>query len=952
MLATVCVSRYYRRPPLNSASCSVPLIFPPRPPPFGANKELLDAVMANFATMLCLLTCHLLRTDEGTLVLSEAAIAEYESAVRDSRPARKVVPLGPRVPAATIVQMRKAMASLQTDPALAAELAGALAANSEGLPDRVFATVLWIQGSGLAISEKYRQALDILTQAETLARKINDDKLLRRVLRYKSAAAYECAEFVSGRDAAIEAIRLSEVLKDETVYVATLHSDLAINESALGNKEAAIEHLISAVEISDRSGDKTSLSKWLVNAGGLMSELGQHQQAIDSFQRVLKLEGSETENLVVVAAHGGLGEVLVDEGRLSDAEIHLQSALVLCEQPGAESIRGNVEASLGRLFAARNNGPQAEHHFKKSLAVFQQLKNPSGVAMAEQALRNLSDSATPEQDIVAIRRDLEQAEGAKNLELQIALHKELSGKLGDAELWRESSIHARRAAVLEQQLASTKFTGRIAGLLAEVSHLEKQQVIQDLQSEVSLGEKLIIAQRRWNMGLVVCLGMMLAVLVMIIVLLQSKRRAVRELRLAQSNLREQKIVQVKMERRLAEQQKTQSLALMASGIAHDFNNLLAGIAGLAELAVVSSAVDRKNELLQQITETSLQASGLTGQLLQFLGKPGKEPVQCDVADVIESTIGLLQSVARPNVLSLEGRAGPCHAEIDETRLRQVLVNLVSNAAEASGAESRILLSIDSLDLSKSEMQRMNSDAELQSGEYCRIRVVDSGHGISAETRARLFDPYFSTKAIGRGLGLSSVIGIVRSCRGFVYVESEPERGCCFSVFLKSVKCQVECCAAAENDFVNHDEVTLNSSPRILVVDDEPALLDMQNEYLTISGFRVSTARSAEEAFRLAVEQEMEFDCVVTDFCMDGKDGKWLAAQLRSLVPDLPVIMCSGFSDGAIQPGEEVTKVLSKPYSPKTLVSLIRECIGTQNSEGTAEYATSLGQSDADSASGV
>ncbi|GEM_PF-1913400 len=894
--------------------------------------------MANFVTTFILLVCHILR--QGGIVQEppRATISRVEESAADKNNAAKETDSGDRrVSKAEFAQLRKAMDSLKTDAALAAKLAGELAGSAEPLPDRVLATVLWIQGSGLAISEQYEHALEVLDHAEKLARQISDDKLLRRILRYKSAAACECSEYTVGRDAAIEAIRLSESMKDTTAYVATLHSELASNESALGNKETAIEHLQTAVEISYRCNDRKGQSQWLVNAACLMSELGQHQQAIDSYQRVLKLESGETENLAVAAAHRGLGEALIEIGLLPDAETHLQTALLLCKQPGAESIRGSVEASLGKLFIVRSDLGLAQHHFLNSLVIFKDLGNTPGIIAAEQALRKLEGSADLTADIFNIREQLVQAEESNDLELQVALHKELSQKLGVANQWHESSTHATRADVLGQQLASARFNDKIARLLSEMSHREKRQAIEDLQDEVSAREKLIVAQWRLNIGLVGCIGLMFVVMLVIFMLLQSKRRAVRELRAAQHTLREQKLVQSNMERRLADQQKTQSLALMASGIAHDFNNLLAGIAGLAELATMSLAVDRKNELLQQITETSLQASGLTGQLMQFLGKPRNESVQCNVADVIESTKGLLQSVARPNVLSLEGAVEPCFAEIDETRLRQVLVNLVSNAAEASESEGQISVGIDSPDLSKGDLLHMNCDAELQPGEYCRIRVVDSGHGISAETKAHLFDPYFSTKAMGRGLGLSSVIGIVRSCRGFVFVESEPGHGCCFSVFLKCSDSPVAAATAPpEMQPTSQPEVSSGFVPRVLMVDDEQMLLDMQTEYLTMCGFRVFTARSAEEALSLAAENGMQFDCAVTDFCMGGKDGKWLAAQLRLSAPNLPIIMCSGFSGGAIEFGREVSKVLSKPYSPQALVKLINECIGAQNSAAISE----------------
>ena len=837
-------------------------------------------------------------------------------------------------------RVKLAMNDLKTDPALAAKRAEEIVTSEITLPDRLLAHILWIQGSGLAISEQHTQAFEVLSRAEQVSRDCGDDKTLRRTLRYKSASAFECSRFNEGRDAAIEAIALSASLNDQSIYVAVLHNEAANNESALGNAESAIQHLRKAIEISEQKDDTKGLCQWLVNAANVMLELGQYDQAIDSCQRVLQIEGEHSTSLVTAATHGVLGEALLETGLHSESIRHLQRALVLSRADGAEIIRGTTEATLGNLHRIQNDFPQAVQHYKNSLTIFQEINNPSGIAAAEQALRNLQQPGDVKAHIEAIQKELKQAEASAELKLQISLHQELEREFGIISQWQQSAFHASSAAELERQLQLASFNGRIAALLAGMSHAEKIRLIDELQTEVSARTQLLHAQSRWNTSLIVCICIMLVIVVTIASLMYRMLRALRDVRTAKESLRQQEQIQLKLERRLAEQQKSESLALMASGIAHDFNNLLSGIAGLAELATMSTRVAEKDDLLQQISTTSLQASQLTGQLMQFLGRPNNDAGQCDLSGVLTSMSGLLQSIARPNTVVVKRNNGPLYSEIDDTRLRQVLVNLVANAAEASAGDRVISVSVELIHLSQSQIAAIQSDTHLPPGDYCRVVVEDSGHGMSRETKARLFDPYFSTKGVGRGLGLSSVVGIVRSCSGLIDVESAPGQGCRFSIYFPSVAgCDIPVLLPKVTPSAPQPHIEAGTPRCVLIVDDEALIRDMQAQYLQMSGFRVLTAKSAEEALMLVRTTAETIDCLVTDFCMDGKDGKWLAQQVKLILPGIPVILCSGFVSEPLDAKGDITRVLAKPFSPKLLVKTINVCIQGGRSTASGDHVS-------------
>lgn len=827
-------------------------------------------------------------------------------------------------------QVKDAMDALRNRPLQAVELAERLASLRDPLPDPLLAHVLWIQGSGLSLVERYPESLSTLIKAERLARSIGDDRLLRRVLRYKSAAAFECSDYSTGRDAAAEGLRLSAKMADSGAYVATLHGELAANESSLGNRQAAIEHLLTAVEISERCGARKMQSQMLTNAAGIMLDLGQYHTAMETFQRVLKLEGEDARTLVVVAALKGLGDTYTTLENFSTADEHLQRALDLCAMPGAERWFADVHLSIGMLCVAKGDRLKAKSHFTKALQKFQDLRLVDEAANLQQLLMESEEHPDVTVRIRLMESNLKRAQQSGDLALQAELHLQLAAAFRDKEEWRQASVHSMTAVSLQERLAGLELNELIAARLSDFSLKEKVRMIDELESEVSARNELLKAHQRWHVTLVVCIVFMILVLAIFCGLLIKYRRALHEVKVAKESLRKQKHIQSQIERRLAERQKSESLAVMASGIAHDFNNLLAGIAGLAELASISSSGNRKDELLGQITDTSIHASTLTGQLMQFLGKPRDDSSSCDVADVLESHKGLLQSVARPNLLKVKGAADPVYAKIDDNRLCQVLVNLISNASEASPAEYEISVSVEVVSLPESGpgvVAGENSGL----GDYCRIQVADSGRGMTAATKARLFDPYFSTKALGRGLGLSSVIGIVRSCNGFVEVQSEPGAGCCFSVFLELDEPAVNAVAsdfsaASKHELSREPEPERSESLQVLLVDDEQMLLDMQTQYLSMSGFDVVTANSAEEGWQVVKSQVSNLDCVVTDFCMSGKDGRWLAEQIRLEDPSLPIILCSGLIDGSLQLESDLFRVLAKPYSPRTLQSVITDCV--------------------------
>ena len=524
-------------------------------------------------------------------------------------------------------------------------------------------------------------------------------------------------------------------------------------------------------------------------------------------------------------------------------------------------------------------------------------------------------------------------------DLAISLRKSLAALYRKGNRWQEVAETLELISAAEHERWNEKLAEEVADRNAD-DRFSRQAAELRAVREAGIADRLRVQNSRmWIATLVGTVSVLLIVTCGISWHLAVKRKGLKQLNHAHEEIREQKKMQLEMERHLARQQKVESLGLMASGIAHDFNNLLSGIAGLAELGKMSDLSVTKDDYFEQITSTSLRASGLTGQLLQFLGKPGSEKGTCDLSAVTLSVHALLQSLARPRRLVLNSLTDPNYAAVGETQFQQVLINLVSNAAEATPPDGEITVSFDQLKVTEPILDAIGTDIASTSGDYCRLIVRDNGKGLDVATRERLFDPYFSTKALGRGLGLSSVLGIVRSSGGFVRVESEAGLGSKFLIYFPVAEANssqdslpepVKFVTPAEQEpaVVSMPLTTCQRSCGVLLVDDEVLLLRCISEYLEANGYTVFAADSATIALEMLKSHGNAIDCVVTDYSMPFSTGVWLAREIRKDNAKLPIILCSGFPEDNLASEQSVSALISKPFQPQQLLRLITRLLAS------------------------
>ncbi len=375
-----------------------------------------------------------------------------------------------------------------------------------------------------------------------------------------------------------------------------------------------------------------------------------------------------------------------------------------------------------------------------------------------------------------------------------------------------------------------------------------------------------------------------------------------------------------LERQVERAQRSESLGVVTGGIAHDFNNLLAVILGNARLArdelpPESPASDK----LSRLQDAAEAAAHLTQQMLASSGSAPLSLAALELQGFIEETHDALRARVGPHC-KLELQLGEAvEIRADATRLRQVLVDLVTNAHEAlEGRAGQITVRSGHGPVDRAGLARAHGAESAQPGDYAWLEVIDNGTGIDAETRARIFDPFFSTRFSGRGLGLASVLGTLRAHGGGVDIQSEPGRGTRVRILLPVPDGSATQSAAAP------------AAQRVLVVDDDEAVLELASEFLRRAGFESHRASGGAVAIDVFARKCDEIDVVVLDLTMPGMDGREVFEQLRRIRPDLPVVLATGYSRGTIEerfPDEKQVSVLRKPYEPEQLIDAIRAAHG-------------------------
>ena len=387
---------------------------------------------------------------------------------------------------------------------------------------------------------------------------------------------------------------------------------------------------------------------------------------------------------------------------------------------------------------------------------------------------------------------------------------------------------------------------------------------------------------------------------------------------------------ISLEEQLNHAQKMEALGRLAGGVAHDFNNLLTAIYGYAELAISDLPPNHAaNMSVSEIKLAAERAQRVTGQLLIFSRRDTRQPQVVDVQTLLRGLEQMFRLLLRENIifeLQLSDEALPVF--IDPAQLEQLLVNLVANARDATSAGGKVSISADRIDTSD---RPTGLPAFVTPGRYARIRVSDTGSGMSEDSVAKAFDPFFTTKppGVGTGLGLSMVFGIAKHAGGYVWIDSEQLRGTIVSVLLPLSALAAE---PAQTPAIARRS-TLRGK-KILVVEDEELVLHFVRDVLERNGVIVVSAKTPAEALEFLGDDSSRFDALLTDVVMPGMTGPALVRLAHQSFPDLPAVLMSGYTadeDVLTDPSSAVA-LLEKPFRPDELLDHLSRAVTREKAE--------------------
>jgi len=377
----------------------------------------------------------------------------------------------------------------------------------------------------------------------------------------------------------------------------------------------------------------------------------------------------------------------------------------------------------------------------------------------------------------------------------------------------------------------------------------------------------------------------------------------------------------RLQRQLQQSQKMEAIGTMAGGIAHDFNNILAGILGFTELA--RSEVSEGSEICDNLTEVmqaGRRASDLVRQILSFSKRAETEKSAISLVAVVKEVLKLIRSVTPSHIIIKQDVTASAERSIlaDPTQMHQVVMNLCLNAADAmpNGGVLEILLEEVQV-----RAESRPEEKQMPPGYYLKLTVRDNGAGMPPEVQERIFEPYFTTKQVGKGtgMGMAVVHGVVKEHGGNIIVSSEPGKGTAIEIRLPIVE------EVPDTRAVSAPEITMGSES-ILFVDDETMITNLQRSQLGKWGYRVTATESSATALNMFRANPQGFDLVITDLTMPDITGIKLAQAIHEISPSTPIILCTSFDEGISRANANtigIHAILTKPITGAEFSRTIR-----------------------------
>jgi two-component system cell cycle sensor histidine kinase/response regulator CckA len=380
----------------------------------------------------------------------------------------------------------------------------------------------------------------------------------------------------------------------------------------------------------------------------------------------------------------------------------------------------------------------------------------------------------------------------------------------------------------------------------------------------------------------------------------------------------------RLQSQLLHSQKMESIGTLAGGIAHDFNNILTSILGFTDLILDDGGTPNNISKQVRVIESSARkGSSLVSKLLSFARRGSIEAVPFEVNTIIEDTITMLSRIVSKNI-AIETNLNHMIPPIigDANQIEQILMNLIINARDAMPQGGEIIISTDAVELSPDDV---NFTADIRKGMFIKLSVRDSGTGIDQKHLDRIFEPFYSTKEVGKGtgLGLAMVYGIVKEHGGYINVESEIGVGTDFSIYIPASPAHV----ATKQGIAHEEQLTMQQE--ILVIDDEIPVLEFVRQSLLKEGYKVRVFDSPLDGLGYYKENKDRVGLVITDIVMPSMDGNELITRIREIKPDESIIATTGF--GKVLGDVKIDGILKKPFQSSKLAGMVQKVVSSKKS---------------------
>lgn len=394
------------------------------------------------------------------------------------------------------------------------------------------------------------------------------------------------------------------------------------------------------------------------------------------------------------------------------------------------------------------------------------------------------------------------------------------------------------------------------------------------------------------------------------------------------DLTEQKLAAEVLSRskeKILQLQKFESLGKLAGGIAHDFNNMLTAINGYSDLTLrllEDDSLLRDN--IQEIRKAGERSASLTQQLLAFSRQQIMQPTVVDLNELIAETKNILQRLIGEDIVLITNFAAEtAPVEVDSGQINQVVINLAVNARDAMPQGGKLSIETRIIPITEKFFIPL---IDVEAGAYVLLKITDTGTGMDEETQMHIFEPFYTTKGIGKGtgLGMATVYGIVKQLKGYIRVDSKIGKGSTFNIYLPLAKEE-----SSDKEFSPVEEKMAKGTGTILLVEDEEIVRTLTCRILEESGYQIIEAESGQNALSKCQSDDYKIDLLITDIVMPDMNGRQLAEKLKELYPHMDVLFTSGYMDDVIMRHgitERDVNFIQKPYSPVELVGKVQELL--------------------------